>query len=143
MTEARRPSNVWRRIRRPTKTVQGFAANRAIGHRLRNLLRQVVLLFALAAFAQANYLTQTHVHLPAVAAAATSEIPHDKSPQNDDPAHCPLCQEYLLAGAWVIPAPVVLPLPVTAAFHYFSFRRSIPFVAAASHDWHGRAPPLN
>jgi hypothetical protein len=105
--------------------------------------RRLVLTFTLVAFAQAGYLTQTHIHpasgLPANSTLAQSS--HGKTPVPDDPAHCPLCQEYLLAGAYVAPPPIVLPQPVAAAFEAYRILHVLPFVAAISHGWHGRAPP--
>lgn len=106
--------------------------------------RRLVLAFTLLAFAQASYVTQTHIHIPADAAGGTVLAPagHGKAPLPDDPAHCPFCQEYLLAGAYLIPPPVVLPLPVSATFQVHRLVRALSFVAAISHSWHGRAPPL-
>jgi hypothetical protein len=106
--------------------------------------RRVVLAFTLIAFAQAGYVTQTHIHaatgLPGGSALAQSS--HGKTPTPDDPAHCPLCQEYLLAGAFVAPPPIVLPQPAAAAFETYRLLHVLPFVAALSHSWHGRGPPL-
>ena len=107
----------------------------------RALWRRLLLVLALAAFAQANYLTQTHIHLtPAV---ATGQTGHQNSPSRDDPAHCPLCQEFLISGAYLAPAPIVLPLPADAALPIFIFTRALPFVVVSSHAWRGRAPPLH
>jgi hypothetical protein len=104
----------------------------------------LVLAFTLVAFAQAGYVVQTHIHgapgLPANSVVA--QAGHSKLPAPDDPAHCPLCQEYLLAGAYLIPPPIILPTPAAAAFEASSISRVLSFVAAVSHSWHGRAPPL-
>jgi hypothetical protein len=107
------------------------------------LWRQLVLAFTLLAFAQASYVTQTHIHIPANTAGDTVLAPagHGKAPIPDDPAHCPFCQEYLTAGAYLIPPPIVLPLPALAAVELDRLVRSLPFIAAVSHSWHGRAPP--
>jgi hypothetical protein len=106
--------------------------------------RRFVLAFTLAAFAQAGYFTQTHIHgapgLPGSSVLAQSS--QGKLPAPDDPAHCPLCQEYLLAGAYLIPPPIILPTPAAAAFEVSSVARLLPYVAVVSHSWHGRAPPL-
>jgi hypothetical protein len=104
----------------------------------------VVLAFTLVAFAQAGYFTQTHIHgapgLPGSSAVAQTSQGKPQVP--DDPAHCPLCQEYLLAGAYLIPPPIVLPTPAAAVSEAFRLERLLPHVGAVSHSWHGRAPPL-
>ncbi|HEX4160067.1 MAG TPA: hypothetical protein VHY79_16510 [Rhizomicrobium sp.] len=106
--------------------------------------RRLVLAFTLLAFAQAGYATQTHIHALAELPGHTTlaQPGHGKSPIPDDPAHCPLCQEYLLSGAYLIPPPVVLPPPAEAVFEAHRLLPALPFVAAASHSWRGRAPPL-
>ena len=107
------------------------------------LWRRVVLTLSVLAFLQASYVTQTHIHIPAVpgGAAALVQPGHGKAPL-DDPAHCPICQEYLLSGAYFVPPPILLPLPESLAIAFQSLDRAFLFVAAVSHSWHGRAPPL-
>jgi hypothetical protein len=103
--------------------------------------RRLVLALTLVAFAQAGYVTQTHIHPQALASRSAAETQHGKTPARDDTQHCPLCQEYLVAGAYLIPAPVVLPLPVVGSvFNTFS-PREFPFLVTLSHAWQGRAPP--
>ena len=106
--------------------------------------RRLVLAFTLVAFAQAGYVTQTHIHVPAGLPGdpTLAQASHGKVPAPDDPAHCPLCREYLVAGAYLIPPPIVLLPPALAALQVFGISHVLPFVAAASHSWHGRAPPL-
>ena len=108
------------------------------------LWRRVLLVFTVLVFLQASYVTQTHIHIPTVPAgtAALAQTGHGKTPLPDDPAHCPLCQEYLLSGAYFIPAPVILPMPTSLAIALASVVRVPRFVATLSHSWHGRAPPL-
>ncbi|HTT83498.1 MAG TPA: hypothetical protein VMF67_08450 [Rhizomicrobium sp.] len=104
-----------------------------------------MLAFTVLTFVMAGYATQTHMHIPAGGDAGDTVLGpagHGKAPIPDDPARCPLCQEYLLAGAYLIPAPVVLPMPVSVAFEVQRLVRVLPFVATASHSWLGRAPPL-
>ncbi|HEX3665750.1 MAG TPA: hypothetical protein VHU23_11010 [Rhizomicrobium sp.] len=105
--------------------------------------RQLLLAITVLAFAQAAYVTQTHLHAPARLSgnSAFMQPGHGKVPAPDDPAHCPFCQEYLLAGAYVAPPPIVLPQPTAAAFEAYQLLHVLPFVAALSHSWHGRAPP--
>jgi hypothetical protein len=107
------------------------------------LWRRVVIALTLLAFAQQSYLTQTHIHVPpALAGEARSGFNgHGNAPSRDDPAHCPLCQEILLAGAYVTPVAIAILPPVLAVFLPAISRRELPFIDAASHDWRGRAPP--
>src|SRR5579871_5803631 len=107
------------------------------------LWRRVVLTLSVLAFIQASYVTQTHIHVPAVpaGAAALVQTGHGKVPL-DDPAHCPICQEYLLSGAYFIPPPIILPVPASFAIAFPTFDRTSRFVATLSHSWQGRAPPL-
>ena len=109
------------------------------------LWRRVVLVLSVLAFVQASYVTQTHIHIPAVPAGTVTVVQpgHGKAPLPDDPAHCPICQEYLLSGAYFIPPPIVLPLPESVAITLASVVHVSHFVAAFSHSWYGRAPPLS
>jgi hypothetical protein len=107
------------------------------------LWRRVLLVLTVLAFVQASYVTQTHIHIPAVPAGTAALAPgHGKAPLPDDPAHCPLCQEYLLSGAFFIPPPVILPVPASVAIAFPRLVRVLHFVATISHGWQGRAPPL-
>jgi hypothetical protein len=109
------------------------------------LWRRAILALTLVTFALAGYATQTHIHIPAGSEAGEVAIGHSghgKAPL-DDPAHCPLCQEYLLSGAYVVPAPIVLPLPASAEFQAPRLVHELSFVGALSHSWNSRAPPLN
>jgi hypothetical protein len=121
-------------------------------------LRGVVTAFALLAFVLASFVTQTHIHIPAAPAfgsgattlaktdAGKAGVSRDRDQQPgapaDDPAHCPLCQEFLVAGAYVAPAPIDLPLPMLTAVVTPSLIQSIGFIRTATHSWLSRAPPL-
>jgi hypothetical protein len=109
------------------------------------LWRRLLLALTLLAFGQASYLTQTHLHFPTVpgTSAAPGQSQHRKVPQQDDPAHCPICQEYVVAGAYISPAAIILPIPELTTFAVLQVVRELSFVATASHDWRGRAPPLH
>ena len=107
------------------------------------LWRRLLLALTLLAFAQAGYVTQTHVHVPAPASKVAGEKSRDRIPAPDDPQHCPFCQEYLLAGAYLFPAPVVLPLPIVAAVESFLPVREVTWSVRFSHAWRGRGPPLH
>ena len=112
----------------------------------------------LAVFTFQTYVTQTHIHHespsdPRISAAidtasdtktratATHAREHGRSVPADDPAHCPICQEFLTAGHYVAPAPVAaLPLVLTVTF--VAIIRDVPIAyVPIAHDWRGRAPP--
>lgn len=125
----------------------------------RGSLRQRLILFVtLIAFAFQSYVVQTHVHVLAnsnsgiavsknfvadsKAHAASTQTPDQgRYPPGDDPAHCPICQEFLLAGQYVTPAPVTaLLLTVVVAPVAVVSEIAVPFIPV-SHNWYGRAPP--
>jgi hypothetical protein len=115
---------------------------------------------ALIAFALQNYLTQTHIHLapPAISAeqsgagslanasGATLKVhqrtaPKDKTPGDDNPAKCPLCQAVGYAGQFVTPAAAALILP-TAAISMLPLATAIlASRETPSHNWQSRGPP--
>jgi|SRR5450755_4491940 len=122
-------------------------------------LRGVITAFALLAFIVQSFATQTHIHIPGqselapVAQQATTQtivtkappsLNREHSPQlpTDDPAHCPLCQEFLLSGAYV--APVILAIPLPAQITTPAPLTAVRFVIAeaVSHGWNSRGPPL-
>src|SRR5438034_9113505 len=113
-----RPFGKKRPVRGVSETLRGV-------RRHSPLWRRLLLALTLLAFAEAGYVTQTHIHVPARASQIAGEKSRDRIPPPDDPQHCPFCQEYLLAGAYLLPAPVVLPLPVVAAVENFLSSRKV------------------
>jgi len=108
---------------------------------IRPLWQRLLMALTLIVFAQSGYVTQTHIHVPVLASSVAGEVSHGKAPARDDPQHCPLCQEFLLAGAYLLPSPVVLPQPILVAVqNIIPSKQSLSFVRFA-HDWQGRAPP--
>ena len=114
--------------------------------------RIVLTLAVLLGFALQSYVTQTHIHLPggdgiyAGASADTvtkgSPAHHgDKRSPKDDPANCPLCQQILIAGAFVAPPTVALILPMEMAFAAPPALSARRHSKSPSHSWHSRAPP--
>lgn len=115
-----------------------------------------ILLATLVAFLFQSYVVQTHIHFAAsdnggtIVADGTnlksSTGPavagqHNSKPPIDDPAHCPICQEFLHAGQYLTPAPV-LALLITAVVVPVTILRAVPVTAnPVSHGWRGRAPP--
>jgi hypothetical protein len=114
--------------------------------------RLAITFFVLLAFTLQTYVIQTHVHgmarvgiAPATLAldksAAQGQRP-DKFPTGNDPANCPICQEILHTGYFVTPAAAVLPLPAVAVSIAPTVIDILTAVAAHSHSWKSRAPPI-
>lgn len=107
-----------------------------------------MLAFTLLAFVLQAYVTQTHIHIPQGSAishevsAPAANTGHGKAPvDNDDPAHCPFCQDLLRAGTFVMPAAILVQLPQQSVSFVPVTIAVTRHVEAVSHDWHGRAPP--
>ena len=120
---------------------------------------RIAFVLTIAAFAVQNFVTQTHVHFTPDAAAAIAagtaaqgpstagrvqaRLPDRQrpGPSEDDPANCPLCQEFLYAGNYVAPADIVLLPPTLAVSTVAPETPERKYIWAASHSWQGRAPP--
>lgn len=112
-------------------------------------LRHAVTLLALIAFVCQSYLIQTHIHgLPQSVVAmsdgkqyASPLSQNDKSPTDSDQANCPLCQDSLRAGSYVLP-PVIAALPPTLVVSAI-LMAVVPSLTtkSVSHIWQGRGPP--
>lgn len=122
-----------------------ISTNVRVSRQCRPLWQRLVVALTLVAFAVAGYATQTHIHpLPAASHVAGQTSPNkapNKAPDRDDPAHCPFCQEYVIAGACITPAPIVLPLPIFAWIQTVVVAREVWSLVRFSHSWQGRAPP--
>ena len=75
-----------------------------------------------------------------VAENATVPSP-DKYPLNEDPSNCPLCQELVYSSHFVQSAAILAVLLFDAPVRSFAFDEPYTSSFAASHIWHGRAPP--
>jgi hypothetical protein len=116
--------------------------------------RWTITLFVFFAFAFQSYVTQTHIHFPHEAAvnifASADKSPlvkvpgkqnPDKYPPADDPANCPICQEVMHSGAFVMPDFVALLLP-SQPISIVPLVIALPAaIKIVSHRWQGRAPP--
>lgn len=120
--------------------------------------RQVLPMLMFVAFALQSYVTQTHIHVagyvatggigfvdedqgPMTGNVAAKSGEHDRHSPADDPANCPICQEMLYAGHYVIPVAVAILLPFVAV-STVTIVEAIPLrIFAPSHNWQGRAPP--
>ena len=109
--------------------------------------RLAITLFALFAFTLQTYVTQTHIHGMARINSAAAPSAFDKNAAHKqqpstDPANCPICQEILHTGYYVTPSVAVLPLPAVAVSIAPTVIDIMTIVAAHSHSWKSRAPPL-
>ena len=118
--------------------------------------QKLLLLGTLLTFVLQSYVVQTHIHFAPgdIAGAIASEVAgtkantsssvagqHDSKLPIDDPARCPICQEFLHAGQYVTPAPV-LALLITFVVVPITIERIIAVaISPVSHAWRGRAPP--
>lgn len=122
-------------------------------------MRAFVAAFALLSFFLSSFVTQTHIHLaaqsqsgiealasadivPGIKIAVSQSRDHNAPSTPDDPAHCPFCQEFLVAGSYVAPAPIAIPLPIQVASVVPLMTVTVSVIEAFSHDWRGRGPPL-
>ncbi|HWU25615.1 MAG TPA: hypothetical protein VN154_04365 [Rhizomicrobium sp.] len=106
--------------------------------------RRVLVGAVLLAFALQSYVVQTHVHFAHYAArpaAAAQKSGHGKAPANDEPANCPLCQEFVHTGQFIAPTAQALLPPTLAISTIALVDLAFAFIHAPSHDWRGRAPP--
>ena len=108
--------------------------------------RRFVTLLAILAFTFQCILIQSHVHGPQVAPSADHSVQASApylpgGPDNDDPANCPLCQEMLHAGTYVMPVAAAIYLPVAIAFVSAPVVATVWRTITPSHNWQGRAPP--
>jgi hypothetical protein len=95
-----------------------------------------------------GFVTQTHLHWqkvsPSSSTAAANHLPGpDKSPRNEDPANCPICEQIIHAGQFVAPAWLNPFLLVLAISTIEIVNITAPGFDAVSHSWRGRGPPLN
>jgi hypothetical protein len=117
--------------------------------------RWTITLFVFLAFSFQSYVTQTHIHFQgeaavnifassekfSSAATAPGKQNPDKYPPADDPANCPICQEVMHSGAFVMPDFIALLLP-SQPISIIPIVIALPTsIQAVSHRWQGRAPP--
>ena len=119
--------------------------------------RPALTLFVVLAFLFQSLLTQTHVHLLTdhdsgfavalggnsdLAKSSSQERDHNKLPSKDAPDNCPLCQQILIAGAFLSPSTVAVALPTQLSFVPPTALVSPGSFRAVSHSWYGRGPPI-
>jgi hypothetical protein len=117
--------------------------------------RWAITLLVFLAFAFQSYVTQTHIHFahetavnifaPVEKGAAATKAPGkqnpDKYPPADDPANCPICQEVMHSGAFVMPDFVALLLPSQPVSIVPAVITLPAIIETISHGWQSRGPP--
>jgi hypothetical protein len=105
--------------------------------------------FMVLTIAVQGYFTQTHIHPQNLASSSIAQKLNESSPGHhnfpvdDDPANCPLCQQFLHNGQFVAPAALVFFLPMLAISAIEIATLAARRLDAVSHSWRSRAPPRN
>jgi hypothetical protein len=104
-----------------------------------------LLLAVLLAFSWQSFVTQTHQHfdfgtLSATAKAEGSGQTGQQSPL-DQQDNCPICRGIAHAGAYLLPAPIALNVPVPVVFWLALATIFGLSLTRRSHAWQSRAPP--
>ena len=101
----------------------------------------------LIAFTLQSYVTQSHVHdkwqgqgISSISKSDSKAPPHRKSPLDDSPLSCPICQAISHASVYLTAAALPL-LPALCAELAAPIFTTNPVIAAFWHDWRSRAPP--
>ena len=130
--------------------IAGFVAAAAIGHsRIRRvgLARRLVVLVVAFSWALQCYIAQTHIHsLPqgldgAVKTATERSSTPAKTPIDNSPMECPLCQAVMHAGAVVVSATPILNLTLAWIETVRLTVAVRPSFDVTMHQWQSRAPP--
>ena len=110
-------------------------------------LRLAVTLLALITFGFQSYLVQTHIHgLPHSVVAASdqhaSSASSQKAPIDRGELKCPLCQDSVRAGNYLLPAAISALPPTLVVKAILVNAASLSASKAISHIWQSRGPPL-
>jgi hypothetical protein len=111
------------------------------------LLARLAILFALAAFLVQGLAVQIHIHglsaqpthLAGAAQLTAPSAPLSQDPY--DPANCPLCQEALHAGTYIVPAATEIFVFLKAVALAPAFTLAPSHAAEPQQGWRSRAPP--
>jgi hypothetical protein len=108
---------------------------------------RLVAYLVLLAFTLQSYVTQSHIHdglrgfgALAMVKGDAKAPPHRKSPLDDNPLNCSICQAVAHAGAFLVPAALSF-LPALSAELAPPFIAMRSVGARAMHNWQSRAPP--
>lgn len=139
-----------RRKRSGTRAIRAAHAG-APGLPLRSLRHAAwlaTLALLLFAFSWQSFVAQTHRHWePSAAAAGISAdsgaawAKAGRQPPSDQPSDCPICREVAHAGAYLLPPPVALDIPMPAASWRAVAALLSPALVRRTHGWRSRAPP--
>jgi hypothetical protein len=127
-------------------------ANRRFAWRAPSFVRLGLTSLMLMAFALQSTITQTHIHIGSFSTTAgfstdlkvadqPTKSNHTRVPVDGDPANCPICQEMMYAGQFVMPAAMVFILPAQVVSIVPPSVEIPRVVRTISHSWQGRAPP--
>lgn len=107
--------------------------------------RRIVATSLLVLFFAANYAVQTHIHetfagAPTATDGAILSVPSPIGPGDNDTQHCPLCQEFLSGGNFLLSTVPSIALPLLTDFAFLPLFVEF-FTAHVAHDWQSRGPP--
>jgi hypothetical protein len=110
-------------------------------------LRAILAFVALLAFSFQGILVQSHFHnlglSPGLNGAVSSGASVDGGKAPLDADKCPLCQEAIHAGHYLLPAAAAAAAVFFAGFAPVAAVRSVVLLPPCSHAWLGRAPPAS
>jgi hypothetical protein len=103
---------------------------------------RLIVCLVLIAFTLQSFVTQSHIHNRA-SAAATKVLTHSpsKAPLDDNPLDCPFCQAVAHDGPFFLPAAPLLALSVAYIELCATTFRFHNFWDAPAYIWQSRAPP--
>ena len=111
----------------------------------KSLFMRLIVLCLTFAFLTQSLAVQTHIHGGPLSGVASITHLSNPTPPNQsdpyDPASCPLCQEMMHAGSFVIPAIISVIISLTANPFLPVFAVLPHSSAARQYNWQSRAPP--
>ena len=104
--------------------------------------RALVVLLLLACVLVQTTAVQTHIHFvaqPVLGAHSMAQLAKPAGP--DSAADCPLCEEAAMAGAYLLPAGIVVPSPPALMLGNAAATIAEFNLIYLGHGWLSRAPP--
>jgi len=107
-------------------------------------LRRMPALLLLFVFLLQSYFIATHIRLsPSAQLVVSSGHSHIPAPvDKQDPDDCPICQAFALAGSFIVPTIIVLPVAVLITRATRPAAPDSTLELYRRHNWQSRAPPL-
>jgi hypothetical protein len=101
-------------------------------------------LLFLFVFSLQSYFIATHIHPPSVGQiVASGGHSHSPAPiDKENPDDCPICQAVALAGSFIVPAIIVLPIAVLVTDVAPPAALASSLASRHRHSWQSRAPPV-